>query len=71
MKFEFVGQEFAKFLRSQEQFIQAVKGQNNYWSQNAMLTCSWKFLIPNKLEQLELKWEIFFGFRNLQEKLEK
>ena len=23
--------EFAKFLRSQEQFIQTVKGQNNFW----------------------------------------
>ena len=25
------GQEFAKFLRSQEQFIRIVKGQNNFW----------------------------------------
>ena len=30
-KFEAEGREFAKFLRSQEQFIQTVKGQNNYW----------------------------------------
>ena len=25
------GREFAKFLRSLEQFIQTVKGQNNFW----------------------------------------
>ena len=25
------GREFSKFLRSLEQFIQTVKGQNNFW----------------------------------------
>ena len=30
VKFEAEGREFAKFLRSQEQFIQTVKGQNNF-----------------------------------------
>ena len=25
------GREFAQFLRSLEQFIQTVKGQNNFW----------------------------------------
>ena len=30
-KFETEGQEFAKFLRSLEQFIEIVKGQNNFW----------------------------------------
>ena len=30
-KFEAEGQEFAKLFRSQEQFIQTVKGQNNFW----------------------------------------
>ena len=30
LKFETKGQEFAKFLRSLEQFIQTVKGQNNF-----------------------------------------
>ena len=29
-KFEAEGREFAKFLRSLEQFIQTVKGQNNF-----------------------------------------
>ena len=46
LKLEAEGREFAKFLRSLEQFIQTVKGQNN---------CSWRFLICNKLEQLESK----------------
>ena len=31
LKFEAEGQDFAKFLRSQEQFIQTVKVQNNFW----------------------------------------
>ena len=30
-KFEAEGREFAKFLRPLEQFIQTVKGQNNFW----------------------------------------
>ena len=30
-KFEAEGREFVKFLRSREQFIQTVKGQNNFW----------------------------------------
>ena len=57
LKFEAEGREFAKRLRSLEECIQAVKGQNNFWQQNAFLTCSWRFLIPNKLEQLEFKLE--------------
>ena len=31
LKFTAEGQEFAKFLRSPEQFIQTVKDQNNFW----------------------------------------
>ena len=31
LKFEAAGQEFAKILRSQEQFIQTETGQNNFW----------------------------------------
>ena len=31
LKFETEGREFAKKLRSLEQFIQTVKGQNNFW----------------------------------------
>ena len=30
-KAEAEGQEFAKVLRSQEQFVQTVKGQSNFW----------------------------------------
>ena len=30
-KFEAEGREFSKILRSQEQFIQTKKGQNNFW----------------------------------------
>ena len=31
LKFEAESLEFAKFLRSVEQFIQPVKGQTNFW----------------------------------------
>ena len=31
LKFQAEGREFAKFIRSLEQFIQTVKGQNNFW----------------------------------------
>ena len=31
LKFEAEGRKFAKFLRSLEQFVQTVKGQNNFW----------------------------------------
>ena len=47
------GREFAKFLRSLEQFVLTVKGQNRVGLQNAFITCSWMFLRSNKLEKLE------------------
>ena len=62
-KFEAEGREFAKFLRSLEQFIQTVKGQNNFWQ-----------LVPEDFSDLKYlnncnsNWK---KFRNLQEKLEK
>ena len=31
LKFETEGREFTNFLGSLEQFIQIVKGQNNFW----------------------------------------
>ena len=33
LKFEAEGREFSNFLRSLKQFIQTVKGQNNFWQQ--------------------------------------
>ena len=66
LKFEAEGREFATFLGSLKHFIPTVKGQN------AFLTCSWRFLRSNKLEQLEIKLKKkILGFRNMQEELEK
>ena len=71
LKFEAEGREFANFLRSLEQFIHTVKGQNNIWKQNAFLTCSWRFLISNELEQIRIQMrKKYWEFRNLQKKLE-
>ena len=61
LKFEAEGREFAKFLRSLEQFIQTMNSQNNFWQQNAFLTWSWRFLRANRLEQLEFKLEKIIG----------
>ena len=61
LNFKAEGKEFEHFLRSLEQFVQTVKGQKNFWLQNAFLTCSWRFLISTELEQLELKLEKIIG----------
>ena len=47
--------EFAKILRSLEQFVRTVKGQ--FLVTECFLTCSSMFLISNKFEQLEFKLE--------------
>ena len=60
LKFEAEGREFATILRLLEQFIQTVKGLNN-GNRMFFLTCSWRFLISNKLEQLEFKLEKHAG----------
>ena len=67
LKFEAEGQEFAFFLRSVEQFIQTVQGDIC----NAFLTCSWRFLISNKLEQLEPKLEKNIGISKHAGKVRK
>ena len=62
---------FSNFLRSLEQFVQTMKGQNNIWWQNAFLTCFWRFLISNKLEQLEFKLEKIIGIQKHAGKVRK
>ena len=52
LKFKAEGQKFEIFLRSLEQFIQTVK---------VLVTCSWRFLMSDKLEQLECKLEKNIG----------
>ena len=38
-----------------------MKGQNNFWLQNAFLTFSWRFLLSYKLEQLEFRLQFLRG----------
>ena len=71
LKFEVEGQEFAKSLRSLKQFIQTVKGQNNFLLQNASLTWSWRFLRSNTFEQLEFKLEKKIGIEKCAGKIRK
>ena len=61
LKFEAEGGEFEKTLRSLEQFVGTVKGQNNFWQQNVFITLSWRFLRSNKLENIEFKLEKIIG----------
>ena len=61
LKFEAEGQEFPKILRSLEQIIQTVKGQNNFLVTECFFNLFLEFLISNKLEQLELKLEKNIG----------
>jgi hypothetical protein len=70
LKFEAEGREFAKMLRSQEQFIQTVKGQNIFLKQNASLTYSWRFL-RSITRTIGIKnWKKYLGFRKLEKGLE-
>ena len=71
LKFEAEGREFSKFLRSLEQFIQTVKGQNKSCQQNAFLTCSWRFLRLDRLEKLKSKLEKIIGIEKHAGKVRK
>ena len=51
LKFEAECREFAKVLRSLDQFIQTVKGQKNFWQQDAFLICSGFRNMQEKLEK--------------------
>ena len=57
LKFGAECQELANILRSLEQFVLTVK----FLVTDAFLTCSWRFLRSNKLEQLEFKLEKIIG----------
>ena len=51
-----------KKLISLEQFIQTVKGRSEqFLVTECFLTCSWRFLRSNELEQLEFKLEKIIG----------
>ena len=52
-------------------FFQTVKGQNIFWNKNAFSTCSWRFLISNKLGQLEFKLKIVIGIQKHARKVKK
>ena len=74
LKFEAEGREFEIFLRSLEQFIQI---SNSEWSKQFLvtecfiITFFWRFLISNKLEQLEFKWEKIGGIEKHAGKVRK
>ena len=53
---------------SQGEFIRTVK---HFLKQNAFLTCFWRFLRPNILEQLEFKLEKIIGIQKSVGKVRK
>ena len=68
-KLEVEGREFVKNLRSLEQFIRTVK--DHFLKQNALLTCSWRFLRSNILQQLEFRLEKNIGIYKSAGKVRK
>ena len=64
LKFEAESGEFSKFLRPLEQFIQTVKGQNNFFN----LFQEVSHIIKNRTIRIQIGKKIF-GFGNMQEKL--
>ena len=54
LKFKAEGREFAKFYSNSER-------SEEFLVTECFLTCSWRFLISNKLEQLKLKLEKIIG----------
>ena len=69
MKFEAGGREFAKILRSLEQFTYS----NSERSEQFLVTetCSWRFLRLDKLEQLKSKLEKIIGIEKHAGKVRK
>ena len=68
LKFVANGREFAKILESLEQFIQTLKGKNNFWNRILFE------LVPGGFTDLvdhDSNWKKILGFRNLQENLKK
>ena len=70
-KFSAFSLKFAKILRSLEQFVQTVKCQDNFWQQNAFLTCSWSFLRSKKVEKFKFKLEKIIGIQKSAGKVRK
>ena len=53
LKLEAEGREFAKNFEITRTIYSNSEMSKQFLSQNAFLTCSWRFLISNRLEQLE------------------
>jgi hypothetical protein len=60
LKFEVEGREFVNFLRSLEQFVQTVKGQNLFLEVSQV----------SKNYNYNSNWKKLLGLRNMQKKLE-
>ena len=61
LEFEAEGREFAKILRSLNIFCSNSEKSEQFFVKECFLTCSWRFLRSNKLEQLEFKLEKNIG----------
>ena len=61
LKFEAEGQEFAKILRKLGTIYSNSERSEQFLVTECFLTCSWRFLISDKLEQLEFKLEKNIG----------
>ena len=60
-----------KTLKIFKQFIHLAKSRNHFWQQNVFLTCCWRFLRYNIVEQLKLKSEKNIGIQKSAGKVRK
>ena len=62
LKFEAEGQEFARFWRllNRTVYLNSERSEQ-FLVTECFLTCFWRFMISNKLEQLEFKLENIIG----------
>ena len=61
LKFEVEGRKLANFLRSLEYIIHSNSERSEQFFVTECFPCSWRFLISNKLEQLEFEMANIIG----------
>ena len=71
LKFESEGQEFAKIFEITRQIYSNSERSEQFLVTECFLTCSWRLLISNKLEQLKSKLEKNIGIKKHAGKVRK
>ena len=70
-KFKAEGREYGIYYAISKTIYSNSESSDQFWKQNTFLTCSWKFITSNILEQLKLKFEKNIGIQKSEEKVRK